>query len=66
VDDEAVRDALGLAGVFLCMLGLLYGGFWRIQMRRRFGLPENRACCSKTSSRCRCVTAIRLCRKSCR
>jgi hypothetical protein len=32
VDDEAVRDALGLAGVFLCMLGLLYGGFWRIQM----------------------------------
>jgi Cys-rich protein (TIGR01571 family) len=47
VDDEAVRDALGLAGVFLCVLGLLYGGFWRIQMRRRFGLPENRACCGK-------------------
>ncbi|KAG0519617.1 hypothetical protein BDA96_08G002200 [Sorghum bicolor] len=47
VDDEAVRDALGLAGVFLCVFGLLYGGFWRIQMRRRFGLPENRACCGK-------------------
>ncbi|CAD6270880.1 unnamed protein product [Miscanthus lutarioriparius] len=47
VDDEAVRDALGLAGIFLCVLGLLYGGFWRIQMRRRFGLPENRACCGK-------------------
>jgi Cys-rich protein (TIGR01571 family) len=47
VDDEAVRDALGLAGVFLCVFGLLYGGFWRIQMRRRFSLPENRACCGK-------------------
>ncbi|XP_066359630.1 uncharacterized protein [Miscanthus floridulus] len=47
VDDEAVRDALGLAGVFLCVLGLLYGGFWRIQMRRRFSLPENRACCGR-------------------
>jgi Cys-rich protein (TIGR01571 family) len=47
VDDEAVRDALGLAGIFLCVFGLLYGGFWRIQMRRRFGLPENRACCGK-------------------
>ncbi|CAD6255245.1 unnamed protein product [Miscanthus lutarioriparius] len=44
VDDEAVRDALRLAGVFLCVL---YGGFWRIQMRRRFGLPENHACCGK-------------------
>jgi Cys-rich protein (TIGR01571 family) len=47
VDDEEVRDMLGLAGIFLCVLGLLYGGFWRIQMRRRFALPKNRACCSK-------------------
>ncbi|KAL6905790.1 hypothetical protein ACP4OV_003391 [Aristida adscensionis] len=47
IDDEAVRDALGLGGVFLCVLGLLYGGFWRIQMRRRFSLPANAACCGK-------------------
>lgn len=47
IDNEDVRDALGLGGVFLCVLGLLYGGFWRIQMRRRFGLPENEACCGK-------------------
>jgi Cys-rich protein (TIGR01571 family) len=31
IDNEDIRDALGLAGVFLCVLGLLYGGFWRIQ-----------------------------------
>ncbi|XP_062204470.1 uncharacterized protein LOC133906546 [Phragmites australis] len=47
IDNEAVRDALGLGGIFLCVLGLLYGGFWRIQMRRRFNLPANDACCGK-------------------
>lgn len=47
IDNENVRDGLGLAGVFLCVLGLLYGGFWRIQMRRRLGLPASRACCGK-------------------
>ncbi|PUZ62642.1 hypothetical protein GQ55_3G001700 [Panicum hallii var. hallii] len=47
IDNEDVRDALGLAGVFLCVLGLLYGGFWRIQMRRRFRLPASHACCGK-------------------
>nr|CAB3480322.1 unnamed protein product [Digitaria exilis] len=46
IDDEQVRDALGLAGIFLCVFGLLYGGFWRIQMRRRLGLPAvSHACC---------------------
>ncbi|KAL6630637.1 hypothetical protein ACP70R_028488 [Stipagrostis hirtigluma subsp. patula] len=29
----------GGAGVLLCVFGLLYGGYWRIQTRRRFGLP---------------------------
>ncbi|CAL4901879.1 unnamed protein product [Urochloa decumbens] len=47
IDNEDARDALGLAGVFLCVLGLLYGGFWRIQMRRRLGLPPSHACCGK-------------------
>ncbi|GJN28524.1 hypothetical protein PR202_gb16663 [Eleusine coracana subsp. coracana] len=45
IDNENVRDALGMGGVLLCVLGLLYGGFWRIQMRRRFRLPGNHACC---------------------
>ncbi|GJN07218.1 hypothetical protein PR202_ga25031 [Eleusine coracana subsp. coracana] len=47
IDNENVRDALGMGGVLLCVLGLLYGGFWRIQMRRRFRLPGNHACCGK-------------------
>ncbi|XP_048236352.1 uncharacterized protein LOC8287921 isoform X2 [Ricinus communis] len=47
IDNETVRGALGLTGVVLCLLGLLYGGFWRIQMRKRFNLPANNACCGK-------------------
>ncbi|CAN6336858.1 unnamed protein product [Urochloa humidicola] len=47
IDNEDARDALGLGGAFLCVLGLLYGGFWRIQMRRRLGLPPSHACCGK-------------------
>ncbi|KAL8119831.1 uncharacterized protein LOC141724488 [Apium graveolens] len=39
INDEVVREILGLTGVFLCVFGLLYGGFWRIQMRKRFNLP---------------------------
>ncbi|KAF5476355.1 hypothetical protein F2P56_008081 [Juglans regia] len=41
IDDETVREALGLTGVMLCVFGLLYGGYWRIQMRKRFNLPAN-------------------------
>lgn len=44
VDDETVREALGLTGIILCAFGLLYGGFWRIQMRKRFNLPTYTFC----------------------
>ncbi|KAL2558395.1 PLAC8 family protein [Forsythia ovata] len=47
IDNEAVRVALGLTGIFLCVFGLLYGGFWRIQMRKRFNLPSYNFCCGK-------------------
>lgn len=47
IDNEAIREALGITGFVLCVLGLLYGGFWRIQMRKRFGLPPNNLCCGK-------------------
>ncbi|WCJ27958.1 PLAC8 family protein [Euphorbia peplus] len=47
IDNEVVRQALGLTGVVLCLFGLLYGGFWRIQIRKRFKLPENKTCCGK-------------------
>ncbi|URD84333.1 hypothetical protein MUK42_05884 [Musa troglodytarum] len=35
----------GVTGILLCFCGLLYGGFWRIQMRKRFKLPANPFCC---------------------
>ncbi|XP_021901367.1 uncharacterized protein LOC110817229 [Carica papaya] len=44
IDNETVREALGLTGILLCVFGLLYGGFWRIQMRKRFKLPPNNLC----------------------
>ncbi|KAJ9179628.1 hypothetical protein P3X46_007978 [Hevea brasiliensis] len=48
IDNETVREVLGLTGIVLCLFGLLYGGFWRIQMRKRFNLPANKACCGKS------------------
>ncbi|KAL3834784.1 hypothetical protein ACJIZ3_009520 [Penstemon smallii] len=47
IDNETVREALGVTGIFLCVFGLLYGGFWRIQMRKRFNLPTYGFCCGK-------------------
>ncbi|XP_062092402.1 uncharacterized protein LOC133798202 [Humulus lupulus] len=44
IDNEAVREALGVTGLILCVFGLLYGGFWRIQMRKRFNLPSYDFC----------------------
>ncbi|KAK9049525.1 hypothetical protein SSX86_031246 [Deinandra increscens subsp. villosa] len=47
IDNETAREALGVTGIFLCLFGLLYGGFWRIQMRKRFNLPPSNSCCGK-------------------
>ncbi|XP_075500195.1 uncharacterized protein LOC142538779 [Primulina tabacum] len=47
INNETVREALGVTGIFLCVFGLLYGGFWRIQMRKRFNLPPYKFCCGK-------------------
>ncbi|KAJ0263770.1 Uncharacterized protein HA466_0022340 [Hirschfeldia incana] len=44
IDNEMVREALGVSGILLCVFGLLYGGFWRIQMRKRFKLPSYKFC----------------------
>ncbi|KAF8671344.1 hypothetical protein HU200_050057 [Digitaria exilis] len=49
IHDYVIGDAVGVAGVLLCAGGLLYGGYWRIQMRKRFGLPGSRACCGSKS-----------------
>ncbi|GKD70394.1 PLAC8 motif-containing protein [Tanacetum coccineum] len=47
IHNETVREALGTTGLFLCLFGLLYGGFWRIQMRKRYNLPPSDSCCGK-------------------
>ncbi|KAL4367654.1 hypothetical protein GQ457_05G031660 [Hibiscus cannabinus] len=44
IDNETVRGALGCTGIVLCLFGLCYGGFWRIQMRKRFNLPAYNFC----------------------
>ncbi|KAL6631012.1 hypothetical protein ACP70R_028352 [Stipagrostis hirtigluma subsp. patula] len=49
IRDEAVGDMVGAAGVVLCALGLLYGGFWRARMRRRYGLRGHAACGRRAS-----------------
>ncbi|KAK7305938.1 hypothetical protein VNO77_43851 [Canavalia gladiata] len=49
IDDDNVRQALVAVGIVLCFLGLLYGGFWRIQMRKRFNLPAYNFCFGKPS-----------------
>ncbi|KAF9593093.1 hypothetical protein IFM89_020157 [Coptis chinensis] len=45
IDNEVFGEALGLTGVVLGVFGLLYGGVWRIQMRKRYNLPPNNCCC---------------------
>lgn len=47
IDNEAAREALSVTGIILCLFGLLYGGFWRIQMRKRYNLPPYKFCCGK-------------------
>jgi len=47
IDSDAIREILGISGLVLCLFGLLYGGFWRIQMRKRFKLPPNNFCFGK-------------------
>ncbi|KAL6597512.1 hypothetical protein ACP70R_046952 [Stipagrostis hirtigluma subsp. patula] len=49
IHNYVIGDAVGGAGVLLCVCGLLYGGYWRIQTRRRFGLPGSTACCGSES-----------------
>lgn len=50
INNEAAREALGVTGVILCAFGLLYGGFWRIQMRKRFNLPAYNFCCGEPAA----------------
>ncbi|KAJ1401140.1 hypothetical protein SESBI_28976 [Sesbania bispinosa] len=50
IEDDTVRQALVATGIILCFFGLLYGGFWRMQMRKRFNLPTYDFCFGKASA----------------
>lgn len=47
IGNETIQEILGITGFVLCIFGLLYGGFWRIQMRKRYNLPGNTFCCGR-------------------
>ncbi|XP_072959494.1 uncharacterized protein [Typha angustifolia] len=49
IQDKVIGDMIGIAGIVLCAFGLLYGGFWRIQLRNRYKLPGSTICCGSTS-----------------
>ncbi|XP_066307316.1 uncharacterized protein [Miscanthus floridulus] len=49
IHNYVLGDFIGAAGIVLCFFGLLYGGFWRIQMRKTFGLPRSRWCFGSAS-----------------
>lgn len=47
IDNSTIQKALGGSGIVLCVFGLLYGGYWRIQIRKRFHLPGSTWCCGQ-------------------
>ncbi|XP_071722869.1 uncharacterized protein [Rutidosis leptorrhynchoides] len=47
IGNDIVQGAMSVSGIILCAFGLLYGGYWRIQMRKRFNLPAYTFCCGK-------------------
>lgn len=49
IDNESAQTVLSVTGIILCLFGFLYGGFWRIQMRKRYNLPPYKFCFGKPS-----------------
>lgn len=49
VDDDTIKLILVITGSVLCIFGLLYGGFWRSEMRKKFKLPGNPLCCNSST-----------------
>ncbi|KAI3835183.1 hypothetical protein MKW92_012464 [Papaver armeniacum] len=47
IHNDIVQQVMSYTGIALCVFGLLYGGFWRIQMRKRYKLPASNFCCHK-------------------
>ncbi|KAJ6804683.1 uncharacterized protein M6B38_184240 [Iris pallida] len=49
INNVVVDNLMWALGVLLCLLGLMYGGFWRTEMRRKFGLPGSDFCCGSAA-----------------
>ncbi|KAI3958116.1 hypothetical protein MKW98_020758 [Papaver atlanticum] len=47
IHNDIVQQVMSYTGIVLCVFGLLYGGFWRTQMRKRYKLPASNFCCHK-------------------
>ncbi|KAH7677738.1 PLAC8 motif-containing protein [Dioscorea alata] len=45
IHNDVIADVVGITGRVISVFGLLYGGYWRIEMRKRFKLPGNTHCC---------------------
>eukprot|EP00897_Mesotaenium_endlicherianum_P008244 jgi/Mesen1/7448/ME000389S06788 len=50
LNDTKTRTILGGVGIVASVLGLLYGGYWRIQMRQVYRLPPSRLCCGHANA----------------
>lgn len=49
IHNTVIGDTVWISGMLLCVLGLIYGGYWRIQMRKKFKFPGNKLCCGSAS-----------------
>lgn len=47
VEPWYAKVALSLIGILVSVFGLFYGGYWRIQMRKRFDITKNELCWGK-------------------
>lgn len=45
IDDDTIRLIVAISGVVCCFFGLIYGGYWRTEIRKKFKLPGNPFCC---------------------
>ncbi|XP_072996054.1 uncharacterized protein [Typha latifolia] len=46
---DTLVTIIAVFGVVIGLFGLLYGGYWRIEMRKRFNLPSNTYFCGSAS-----------------
>lgn len=50
ISSDAMSGVVAAMGMVLSLCGLLYGGFWRLQMRKRFKLADSNICCGSETA----------------